>query len=125
MARCDASASFINAHVSMTAHHPHHCHHDHGSDEVPYGQVEIPAGFGRRTLLAGAGGTLMLAALPTAAQAANTPIAGAPTAAVGAGRASLITQGTMLVHTDMHNHTVMSDGDGSSLGNVGLNSCRD
>ncbi|MEV0217445.1 CehA/McbA family metallohydrolase [Micromonospora sp. ALFpr18c] len=99
----------------MTGHHPHHCHHDERSDdEVPYGQVEVPTGFGRRTLLAGAGGTLMLAALPTAARAANTTRAGAPTAATGASRTSLITQGTMLVHTDMHNHTVMSDGDGSA-----------
>lgn len=78
---------------------------------MPYGQVEVPAGFGRRALLAGAGGTLMLAALPTSARAANTTMAGAPT---GAGRTSRITQGTMLVHTDMHNHTVMSDGDGSA-----------
>ncbi|MEU8082757.1 CehA/McbA family metallohydrolase [Micromonospora sp. NPDC049101] len=99
----------------MTGHHPHHCQHDHGSDdEVPYGQVEVPAGFGRRALLAGAGGTLMLAALPSAARAANTRTAGAPTAVVGAGRSSLITQGTTLVHADMHNHTVMSDGDGSA-----------
>ncbi|WP_329010377.1 CehA/McbA family metallohydrolase [Micromonospora rifamycinica] len=99
----------------MTGSHPRHCHHDHGTDDgVPYGQVDVPAGLGRRALLAGVGGTLMLAALPTLARAAHTTMAGAPTAAVGAGRTSLITRGTTLVHADMHNHTVMSDGDGSA-----------
>ncbi|MBX7266632.1 CehA/McbA family metallohydrolase [Micromonospora sp. Llam7] len=81
---------------------------------MPYGQVHLTAGFGRRALLAGAGGALMLAALPTSARAASTAMADAPTAAAGAGRTSMITQGTMLVHADMHNHTVMSDGDGSA-----------
>ena len=33
-------------------------------------------------------------------------------AATGAARASRITQGTTLVHADLHNHTVLSDGDG-------------
>ncbi|RKN53115.1 DUF3604 domain-containing protein [Micromonospora costi] len=83
---------------------------------MPYGQVNVASSVGRRALLAGSGGMLMLAALPTAARAATTTVAGAPspTAAAGAARTSLITQGTMLVHADMHNHTVMSDGDGSA-----------
>ncbi|MFC0505162.1 CehA/McbA family metallohydrolase [Micromonospora costi] len=101
----------------MSGHHPHHCHHDpRTDDEVPYGQVNVASSVGRRALLAGSGGMLMLAALPTAARAATTTVAGAPspTAAAGAARTSLITQGTMLVHADMHNHTVMSDGDGSA-----------
>jgi hypothetical protein len=98
----------------MSGHDPHHCHHDHAPDPdgVPYGQVDIPA-LGRRALLAGAGGALMLAALPGTARAAETRTAGAASAA-GAARASAITQGTTLVHADMHNHTVMSDGDGSA-----------
>ncbi|WP_301548555.1 CehA/McbA family metallohydrolase [Micromonospora sp. C95] len=100
----------------MSGHHPDHCHHHHhngSDDEVPYGQVNVAPAFGRRALLAGTGGALMLAALPTSARAANTTMASAPTAAAGAARTSLITQGTMLVHADMHNHTVVSDGDGS------------
>jgi hypothetical protein len=74
-------------------------------------------GLTRRTILAGAGGLLMLAAAPgavhastataTARQAVETPRA-------GAARASQITQGTQLVHADLHNHTVLSDGDGDA-----------
>jgi hypothetical protein len=95
----------------MSGRDPHHCHHDHAPREgVPYGHVDIPA-LGRRALLAGAGGALMLAAMPGAARA-NTKMAAAT--AAGAARASAITQGTTLVHADMHNHTVMSDGDGSA-----------
>ncbi|WBB55601.1 CehA/McbA family metallohydrolase [Verrucosispora sp. WMMD573] len=98
----------------MSGHHPHHCHHDHRpTGEVPYGQVNVAPMLGRRALLAGTGGALMLAALPTPARAASTTMANAPTAAAGAARTSLVTQGTMLVHADMHNHTVASDGDGS------------
>jgi hypothetical protein len=63
-------------------------------------------GVGRRALLAGVGGgLLMLAAAPGTAEARRTT-------AGGAERASLITQGTTLVHADLHNHTVLSDGDG-------------
>ncbi|WP_139128827.1 CehA/McbA family metallohydrolase [Micromonospora nigra] len=106
----------------MSEPHLHHCHHhhdDHRSDQTPYGQVD-PAehavgGIARRTMLAGAGSMLMLAAIPGTARAANAMTAGSPTStAPGASRASLITQGTTLVHADMHNHTVMSDGDGSA-----------
>ncbi|MFI7079762.1 CehA/McbA family metallohydrolase [Micromonospora sp. NPDC049903] len=100
----------------MSGHpHPHHCHHDHRStDEAPYGQVDVTASVGRRALLGGAGGMLMLAALPTPARAATTMMADVPVAAAGAARTSAITQGTTLVHADLHNHTVMSDGDGSA-----------
>jgi hypothetical protein len=103
----------------MSGHHPRHCHHDHPDDSgtIPYGQVDFDAPVGRRTMLIGAGGMLMLAAMPGSAQAARTRVArtGTTTAvASGAARASLITQGTTLVHADMHNHTVMSDGDGSA-----------
>ncbi|MDR7274045.1 CehA/McbA family metallohydrolase [Catenuloplanes atrovinosus] len=60
----------------------------------------------RRTLLAGAGGVLLLAAAPP------VPARAAKAASAGAGRASMITQGTTLVHADLHNHTLLSDGDG-------------
>src|SRR5688572_27181011 len=65
---------------------------------------------GRRALLAGvSGGLLMLAAAPGTARARRTTTADA---AAGAARASRITQGTTLVHADLHNHTLLSDGDG-------------
>ncbi|MBL7257250.1 CehA/McbA family metallohydrolase [Paractinoplanes lichenicola] len=76
----------------MTAHEHHHTH-DH---------------LTRRSLIAASGGLLVLAATPGSAQARtlNAP------AARGASRASAISQGTALVHADLHNHTLMSDGDG-------------
>ncbi|MFE6286790.1 CehA/McbA family metallohydrolase [Streptomyces sp. NPDC057877] len=84
----------------------------------------------RRTVLgAAAGGLLFLAAAPGTAQAATTRTAldgTAVAARTGADRASLITQGTTLVHADLHNHTAMSDGDGDpalaygSMRNAGL-----
>ncbi|WP_460542525.1 CehA/McbA family metallohydrolase [Glycomyces halotolerans] len=91
----------------MSEYHPesrhdhHHPHHDHPS--VP-----------RRALLAGAGGLLMLATTPGTAAASTVPTAASPspTPQIGAARSSRISQGTRLVHADMHNHTVMSDGDG-------------
>lgn len=108
--------------LSMHGHDAHHCHHhqDQAPGEVPYGQVDFVPAFGRRALLAGGGSLLMLAALPGTARAATTAtastvskaaVSGAASAS-GAARASRITQGTTLVHADMHNHTVMSDGDG-------------
>ncbi|GAA0513078.1 hypothetical protein Ade02nite_89040 [Paractinoplanes deccanensis] len=68
----------------------------------------------RRSLLAASGGLLVLAAAPGTAQAATTGVAvnGTPVRATGAARASAVTQGTTLVHADLHNHTLMSDGDG-------------
>ncbi|WFE21899.1 CehA/McbA family metallohydrolase [Solwaraspora sp. WMMD937] len=111
----------------MSGSHPHHCHHtpdDHQTGQQPYGQIDPathPAGgLGRRSMLAAAGGMLMLAAVPGTARAATAMTAGAASAgatamgAPGASRASRISQGTTLVHADLHNHTVMSDGDGSA-----------
>jgi hypothetical protein len=69
----------------------------------------------RRSVLgAGAGGLLMLAAAPGTARATTTgrAVDGRPTRIAGAARASAISQGTTLVHADLHNHTLMSDGDG-------------
>ncbi|MEU4425513.1 CehA/McbA family metallohydrolase [Actinoplanes sp. NPDC024001] len=68
----------------------------------------------RRSLIAGSGGLLMLAAAPGSALASTTGVAtdGRPVRATGASRASAISQGTSLVHADLHNHTLMSDGDG-------------
>jgi hypothetical protein len=81
----------------------------------------------RRSLLAGAGfagGWLTLAAQPGSAQpgsaqpgsarAATAGIAtdGGAAWAPGAARASKVSAGTTLVHGDLHNHTLISDGDG-------------
>ena len=70
---------------------------------------------GRRSLLAGASGLLILASAPGTASAASTRTARSsdiPVKRTGAARVSRLTQGTTLVHTDLHNHTAMSDGDG-------------
>ncbi|GIF73647.1 CehA/McbA family metallohydrolase [Asanoa siamensis] len=85
----------------MSGHHHTHAD-DHGSSLT------------RRGLLAGAaatGGLIVLGATPGTAQAAKVQVA--PGLAAGADRASRITTGTTLVHGDMHNHSLMSDGDGN------------
>jgi hypothetical protein len=84
-----------------------HDDHQHG------GPGRGPA-LSRRTVIAGAGGLLLLTATPGTARAATTTVAAGPepTRAAGALRASAVSQGTSLVHADLHNHTVMSDGDG-------------
>jgi hypothetical protein len=98
----------------MSGHDPHHCHHGgEASDQVPYGQVDVDGTIARRTLLFGASGALLLAAMRGSAQATTTTAsAGWARAASGAARASRLNQAATLVHADMHNHTVMSDGDG-------------
>ncbi|MGK5680611.1 CehA/McbA family metallohydrolase [Actinoplanes sp. URMC 104] len=67
----------------------------------------------RRSLLAGAGGLLMLAATPGTARATTTGLATGPHRQ-GAARASRISHGTTLVHADLHNHTLLSDGMGDA-----------
>lgn len=80
-------------------------------------------GWDRRTLLTGVGGLLVLAAGPAIATSpagataaypglARTTREPAQAPGTGAARASRISQGTALVHADLHNHTAMSDGDG-------------
>ncbi|MFF5226295.1 CehA/McbA family metallohydrolase [Dactylosporangium sp. NPDC000521] len=75
----------------------------------------------RGLLAAGAGGLLVLATPGVAAADGRTTraetgtaatVGAGPAALAGAARASAITAGTGLVHADLHNHTVMSDGDG-------------
>src|SRR5688572_7342747 len=83
----------------------------------------VAPGVGRRSLLAAVGGgLLMLAAPPGTAHARRTAAATDPYAGAlhlgavprsGAARASAITTGTLLVHADLHNHTVYSDADGA------------
>lgn len=60
-------------------------------------------GVTRRTALGAAGGLLLAGSLaPTTPAIAGT----------GASRRSRLTSGTRLVHADLHNHTLLSDGDG-------------
>jgi hypothetical protein len=68
------------------------------------------APLSRRTALSAAGAGLLIAGLtsrhtPAIADSGSVP-------AVGAARASRLTTGTTLVHADLHNHTLLSDGDG-------------
>lgn len=77
--------------------------HDH--DHRP----ALGSGVERRTVLGAAGG-LLLAGLARPSLAAARD--GAGTAAAGASRGSRISSGTTLVHADLHNHTLLSDGDG-------------
>ncbi|RKN04146.1 CehA/McbA family metallohydrolase [Streptomyces radicis] len=74
----------------------------------PHTPAEGPS---RRAMLGAAGGLLIAAAATGGAQAAPTRTAAAT---AGASRASRLYDplATTLVHADMHNHTVMSDGDG-------------
>lgn len=65
----------------------------------------------RRTLLGAAAGGLLLAGLPRPALAGARESAAAPRE--GALRRSLLSTGTTLVHADLHNHTLFSDGDGN------------
>ncbi|MFC5997757.1 CehA/McbA family metallohydrolase [Quadrisphaera sp. GCM10027208] len=65
----------------------------------------------RRGVLGGAGAALLLAgSAGPALAAARTP---APSTDTGAARRSRITRGTALFHADLHNHTLLSDGDGA------------
>jgi hypothetical protein len=71
------------------------------------------SGLDRRTVLIGASGLLLFAAAPTGYPSPTVTARTATRAPrAGAARASRITRGTRLVHADLHNHTVMSDGDG-------------
>ena len=64
----------------------------------------------RRTALTAAGTGLLIAGLTVPHTSAIAATGRKP--AVGASRRSRITRGTTLVHADLHNHTLLSDGDG-------------
>ena len=66
----------------------------------------------RRTALAGAGAGLLVAGVAGPRTHAIADV-GTPTLA-GASRTSRITSGTTLLHADLHNHTLLSDGDGDA-----------
>lgn len=77
-----------------------------GGRETPH---PVPAALlSRRTTLGAAGASLLMAQHlggRTGAVAAGRPRA-------GASRRSRLSRGTRLVHADLHNHTLLSDGDG-------------
>jgi hypothetical protein len=77
--------------------------HHHAPDGAPR------RGLTRRQALVSAGSGLLVAGLVSPETAVARSL-GAP--AVGASRTSRITAGTALVHADLHNHTLLSDGDG-------------
>jgi hypothetical protein len=78
-------------------------HHDHARDGLP------PHLLSRRSVTtAGAGLLVAGTLLPRTSAIADT--GSEPT--VGAARTSRLTTGTQLVHADLHNHTLLSDGDG-------------
>lgn len=83
--------------------------HDH-----QHGDEHAGDGLSRRDVLAGAAGGLILAAASGTTGAADAAAAVTRTAsgAPGAERASRITRGRTLVHADLHNHTLLSDGAG-------------
>ena len=83
---------------------------DHSAESGPSG-VSGPDGLRRRTFLGAAAGSLMLAGLPRPALGAARESAAAP--GTGALRTSRLSSGTTLVHADLHNHTLLSDGDGN------------
>ncbi|SDU84321.1 CehA/McbA family metallohydrolase [Jiangella alkaliphila] len=79
------------------------------TEEHPHEHGEHADGLSRRDVLAAGAGGLILAATASGSSAAVTRTAsGAP----GAVRASRLTRGRTLVHADLHNHTMLSDGAG-------------
>ena len=88
-------------------HVPHHAPHR----ELTAPDAATRARLTRRSTLGAAGaGLLMAGAAGALTGAAAAP--GSPAARTGASRTSRLTRGTHLVHADLHNHTLLSDGDG-------------
>jgi hypothetical protein len=84
-------------------------HHAPGAHQAPSRRLPS-APLTRRTLLGSAGAGLLIAGLASPRTPAIADTGTAP--ATGASRTSRITSGTTLVHADLHNHTLLSDGDG-------------
>lgn len=80
----------------------------------PHVHPEPSAGLSRRAVAAAGPGLLIAGALRSTVGAIAPGAAYGDTASPrqGASRTSRITRGTRLVHADLHNHTLLSDGDG-------------
>lgn len=105
----------------MTAHHPHTGPH-HDGPELHERDLR---GLSRRELLRRSGlatGGMLLAAAGTGFAPAPTGALRGPAGSTGADRTSRLPRsaGTRLVHADMHNHTLLSDGDGNPANAFGL-----
>ncbi len=86
----------------------HHHSHADGGEPRP---LRVPTGPTSRRTFVQAGGGLLLAAGGVGA-VTGTALSSDAAPGRGASRTSRITRGTHLVHADLHNHTLMSDGDG-------------
>lgn len=98
--------------------------HDHRRDGPELHEATL-RGLSRRELLRRSGlatGGMLLAAGAAGFAPAPTGALRGPVGAPGADRASRLPQsaGTRLVHADMHNHTLLSDGDGDPANAFGL-----
>ena len=92
--------------------------HAHPHDHEPEIRETDPGGLSRRELLRRSGlatGGMLLAAGTAGFAPAPTGALRGPVGAPGADRVSRLASsaGTRLVHADMHNHTLLSDGDGN------------
>ena len=86
----------------------HHHSHADGGEPRP---LRVPTGPMSRRTFAQAGGGLLLAAGGVGA-VTGTALSSNAAPGRGASRTSRITRGTHLLHADLHNHTLLSDGDG-------------
>ena len=83
--------------------------HDHDHRTHPAPTPGLRAELTRRGILSAAGSGLLMASLGGPALGA---VSTGATLATGASRTSRLTRGTTLLHADLHNHSLMSDGDG-------------
>ena len=81
---------------------------------TPHTHPEPPPGLSRRAVAAAGPGLLIASALggSTGAIAPGAAWGSTGRPRTGASRTSRVTKGTVLLHADMHNHTLLSDGDG-------------
>lgn len=98
--------------------------HDHGHDGPELHEADL-RGLTRREVLRRAGlatGGMLLAASTTGFAPAPRGALRGPAGAPGADRAPRLpsSTGTRLVHADLHNHTLLSDGDGNPANAFGL-----
>jgi hypothetical protein len=100
----------------MCSDHTHPGGHPHRAP-APLGddlETRIDAELSRRGLLTAGGGLLVAAATSGSLMTADS--SSAADVLRGAGRRSRLSRGTTLVHADLHNHTLLSDGDGDPAG---------
>lgn len=97
----------------MCEHHSPHPASVAGARPAP--TPSALAAVSRRTVTA-AGAGLLLAGATGLGPTTGTALAADAAPSRGAARASRISRGTQLLHADLHNHTLLSDGDGDAAG---------